>query len=88
MSGIALSAVASFACASLARQMWRSADKLVVNQKARDHVFRAAQRIFPAIQPNQKEAIVNRFQYCTRAGSFLAGGGSMIFALKVLLKVI
>ncbi len=88
MSGVIFSAVASFACASLTRQMWRSANKVRENPRARDQVFRAAQRVFPSIQANQKEVIVNRFEYCTRAGSLLAGGGSAVLAAKVLLKMI
>lgn len=88
ISRVIIPAVASFACASLAKQMWRSANKVAENQRAREQVFTAAQRVFPSIQTSQKEAVVNRFEQGTRAGALVAGVVSLLFAIKGLIKLI
>ena len=88
MSGILFSAAASFACASLSKQMWYSANKVNENPRAREQVFRAAQRVLPFIKADQEELVVNRFEYCTRAGAVLAGSGSVVLAMQVFLKMV
>jgi hypothetical protein len=77
-------AVASYACASLSKQMWNSAEKIAEDSLARDQVFKAVSRVFKNIQPNQKETVINNFYRYTRIGSIVSGGISLVFALNVI----
>lgn len=79
--------ISSFACGSLSKQMWRSAGKVDRDEQARDKVFRAARKIYPAVKPCQKEKIVNSFAKGVRIGSVTAGGFSLVFALKVIFRL-
>ena len=68
-----VSVVASYACGSLSKQLWISANKIAENPRAREQVFKAANRIFK-IGMDRKESVVDNFGQCTRFCSVVAGG--------------
>lgn len=88
MNEVVFSTVASLACASLAQRMRRSANKVANNPRARDKVFKATQKVFPSLKESRKETIVNRFEKGARAGTYAAGGASLAFAIRALLKLV
>lgn len=84
MNDLLISAGATFALASLSKQLLESADKVAVDQRAREKVFRAAQKLYPGLSQNQKELVVNYFEQVTRGCAAITVGSSIFCAMKLL----
>jgi hypothetical protein len=76
--------LSSWACASLTKRMWTSANQLAEDPLAREQVFHAIQRIYTSAVIEKKEFYVGNFALTNRVGAIAVGLLSIKFAMRAI----